>query len=166
MLFDEPVNGLDPEGIRWIRHLLRSFAAEGRTILVSSHLMSELALTADHLIVIGRGRIIADASVEAFIAQSAQNFVRVRSPQMEELARAVVAAGGTTRPEEDGALAISGLPIGAVGDLARDAGIAVHELSPQLASLEEAFMELTRDSVEFHADGTPAPTNGAVKEEV
>jgi ABC-2 type transport system ATP-binding protein len=166
MLFDEPVNGLDPEGIRWIRHLLRSFAAEGRTILVSSHLMSELALTADHLVVIGRGRIIADASVEAFIAQSAQNFVRVRSPQIEELARAVAAAGGATRPEDDGALAISGLPIGAVGDLARDGGIALHELSPQLASLEEAFMELTRDSVEFHADGGPAPTPGAVKEEV
>jgi ABC-2 type transport system ATP-binding protein len=150
MLFDEPVNGLDPEGIRWIRNLLRSFAAEGRTILVSSHLMSEIALTADHLVVIGRGRIIADAAVEEFIAQSTQNFVRVRSPQVEELARAVSAAGGTTRPEEDGALAISGLPIGAVGDLARDAGIALHELSPQLASLEEAFMELTRDSVEFH----------------
>jgi ABC-2 type transport system ATP-binding protein len=150
MLFDEPVNGLDPEGIRWIRNLLRSFAAEGRTILVSSHLMSEIALTADHLVVIGRGRIIADAAVEEFIAQSTQNFVRVRSPQVDELARAVSAAGGTTRPEEDGALAISGLPIGAVGDLARDAGIALHELSPQLASLEEAFMELTRDSVEFH----------------
>ena len=93
----------------------------------------------------------ADASVEDFIDQSKQNFVRARSPQIEELARAVTAAGGITRPEEDGALAISGLPIGAVGDLARDAGIAVHELSPQLASLEEAFMELTRDSVEFRA---------------
>jgi ABC-2 type transport system ATP-binding protein len=150
MLFDEPVNGLDPEGIRWIRNLLRSFAAEGRTILVSSHLMSEIALTADHLIVIGRGRLIADTSVEEFIEQSKQNFVRVRSPQVDELARAVAAAGATTRPEEDGALAISGLPIGAVGDIARDAGIALHELSPQLASLEEAFMELTRDSVEFH----------------
>jgi ABC-2 type transport system ATP-binding protein len=152
MLFDEPVNGLDPEGIRWIRNLLRSFAAEGRTILVSSHLMSEIALTADHLIVIGRGQLIADASVGEFIEQSTQNFVRVRSRQIEELARAVIAGGGTTWPEDDGALAISGLPIEAVGDLARDAGIALHELSPQLASLEEAFMELTRDSVEFHAD--------------
>jgi ABC-2 type transport system ATP-binding protein len=152
MLFDEPVNGLDPEGIRWIRNLLRSFAAEGRTILVSSHLMSEIALTADHLIVIGRGQLIADASVGEFIEQSTQNFVRVRSPQIEELARAVITGGGTTWPEDDGALAISGLPIEAVGDLARDAGIALHELSPQLASLEEAFMELTRDSVEFHAD--------------
>jgi ABC-2 type transport system ATP-binding protein len=152
MLFDEPVNGLDPEGIRWIRNLLRSFAAEGRTILVSSHLMSEIALTADHLIVIGRGQLIADASVGEFIEQSTQNFVRVRSRQIEELACAVIAGGGTTWPEDDGALAISGLPIEAVGDLARDAGIALHELSPQLASLEEAFMELTRDSVEFHAD--------------
>jgi ABC-2 type transport system ATP-binding protein len=166
MLFDEPVNGLDPEGIRWIRNLLRSFAAEGRTILVSSHLMSEIALTADHLIVIGRGQLIADASVGEFIEQSTQNFVRARSPQAEELARAITANGGTTRPEEDGALAISGLPIGAVGDLARDAGIALHELSPQLASLEEAFMELTRDSVEFHAGAGPAPISGAIKEGV
>jgi ABC-2 type transport system ATP-binding protein len=151
MLFDEPVNGLDPEGIRWIRNLLRSFAAEGRTILVSSHLMSEIALTADHLIVIGRGQLIADTSVDQFIERSAQNFVRVRSPQVGELARVVGASGGTSRPEDDGALAISGLSIGAVGDLALDAGIALHELSPQLASLEEAFMELTRESVEFQA---------------
>jgi ABC-2 type transport system ATP-binding protein len=166
MLFDEPVNGLDPEGIRWIRNLLRSFAAEGRTILVSSHLMSELALTADHVVVIGRGRLIADASVGEFIERSTQNFVRVRSPQIEELARAVSAGGGAARPEEDGALRISGLPIGAVGDLARDAGIALHELSPQLASLEEAFMELTRESVEFHADAGSATTPGAIKEGV
>ncbi|MCW3014892.1 MAG: multidrug transporter ATP-binding protein [Solirubrobacterales bacterium] len=164
MLFDEPVNGLDPEGIRWIRNLLRSFAAEGRTILVSSHLMSEIALTADHLVVIGRGRLIADVSVGDFIEQSTQNFVRVRSPQIEELAQAVIAGGGTTWPDADGALAISGLPIDAVGDLARDAGIALHELSPQLATLEEAFMELTRDSVEFHAHAVPASTPGAIKE--
>jgi ABC-2 type transport system ATP-binding protein len=158
MLFDEPVNGLDPVGIRWIRNLLRSFAAEGRTILVSSHLMSEIALTADHLVVIGRGRVITDASVEDVIKHSAQNFVRVRSPQVDELARIVAASGGTARPESDGALAVSGLSIDAVGDLAGDAGIALHELSPQLASLEEAFMELTHESVEFHADtgrGTP-----------
>jgi ABC-2 type transport system ATP-binding protein len=152
MLFDEPVNGLDPEGIRWIRHLLRSFAAEGRTILVSSHLMSEIALTADHLVVIGRGRVITDASVEEVIKHSAQNFVRVRSPQVDEFARIVAASGGAARPEDDGALAVSGLSIDSVGDLARDAGIALHELSPQLASLEEAFMELTHESVEFHAD--------------
>jgi ABC-2 type transport system ATP-binding protein len=166
MLFDEPINGLDPEGIRWIRNLLRSFAAEGRTILVSSHLMSEIALTADHLVVIGRGHVIADASVEDFIQRSAQNFVRARSPEIEELARVVSASGGTARPEDGGALAISGLPIGAVGDLARDAGIALHELSPQLASLEEAFMELTRESVEFHADAGPAATPDAIKEGV
>src|SRR6185436_8612068 len=149
MLFDEPVNGLDPEGIRWIRHLLRSFAAEGRTILVSSHLMSEIALTADHLVVIGRGRVITDASVEDVIKHSAQNFVRVRSPQVDELARIIAASGGGARPEADGALAVSALSIDAVGDLARDAGIALHELSPQLASLEEAFMELTHESVEY-----------------
>jgi ABC-2 type transport system ATP-binding protein len=150
MLFDEPVNGLDPEGIRWIRGLLRSFAAEGRAILVSSHLMSEIALTADRVVVIGRGRLIADASVDEFIEQSTQSFVRVRSPQLDELARAVSAAGGGARPEPNGALAVSGMTIDAVGDLARHAGIALHELSPQVASLEEAFMELTRDSLEFH----------------
>jgi ABC-2 type transport system ATP-binding protein len=152
MLFDEPVNGLDPEGIRWIRHLLRSFAAEGRTILVSSHLMSEIALTADHLVVIGRGRVITDASVEDVIKHSAQNFVRVRSPQVDELARIIAASGGGARPEADGALAVSALSIDAVGDLARDAGIALHELSPQLASLEEAFMELTHESVEYQTE--------------
>jgi ABC-2 type transport system ATP-binding protein len=106
------------------------------------------------------------AALGEFIEQSTQSFVRVRSPQIEELAGAVTAGGGTTRPEEDGALAISGLPIGAVGDLARDAGIALHELSAQQASLEEAFMELTRDSVEFHADAGPAPTPGAIMEGV
>jgi ABC-2 type transport system ATP-binding protein len=165
MLFDEPVNGLDPEGIKWVRNLLRSLAAEGRTIFVSSHLMSEMSLTADQLVVIGRGRLIADTSVEEFIERSAQNFVRVRSPQLEELARAITARGGKIRPEPDGALAVSGLQISAVGDLARDAGIALHELSPQLASLEEAFMELTRESVEFHAGANPASTPVATQTE-
>ena len=165
MLFDEPVNGLDPEGIRWIRNLLRSLAAEGRTILVSSHLMSEMSLTADHLIVIGRGRLIADTSVQEFIDRSAQNFVRVRSPRLEELARAINARGGKTRTEPDGALAVSGLQISAVGDLAQDAGIVLLELSPQLASLEEAFMEFTRESVEFHADADPARTPAAIGKE-
>ncbi len=162
MLFDEPVNGLDPEGIRWVRDLFRSLAAEGRTILVSSHLMSEMALTADHLIVIGRGKLIADASVDEFIEGSQQNFVRVRSPQREVLARAIAARGGRTRPEPDGALAVFGLAIGEVGDLARDEGIALHELSPQLASLEAAFMELTRESVEFPAHTEPAAAPVAV----
>jgi ABC-2 type transport system ATP-binding protein len=119
--------------------------------------MSEMARTADHLVVIGRGRLIADTSVEEFIERSAQNFVRVRSPQLEELARAIAVQGGRSRPEPDGALAVSGLTISVVGDLARDEGIALHELSPQLASLEEACMELTRDSVEFHARAEPAP---------
>jgi len=162
MLFDEPVNGLDPEGIRWIRNLMRSFAAEGRTILISSHLMSEMALTADHLIVIGRGRLIADTSVQAFIAQSTQSFVRVRSPQLDELAGTISAQGGGTRPEPDGALAVSGVRISVIGDLARNAGIALHELSPQVASLEEAFMELTRESVEFHAGAEVANTSAAI----
>jgi len=165
MLFDEPVNGLDPEGIRWIRHLLRSLAAEGRTILISSHLMSEMALTADHLIVIGRGRLIADTSTRAFIAQSTQSFVRVRSPQLDELASAISAQGGSTRGEPDGALAVSGVQINAIGDLARNAGIALHELSQQVASLEEAFMELTRESVQFHAGAEVAHTPAAIGQE-
>jgi ABC-2 type transport system ATP-binding protein len=165
MLFDEPVNGLDPEGIRWIRRLLRSLAEEGRTILVSSHLMSEMALTADHLIVIGRGRLIANTSVEDFIERSTQNFVRVRSPQLEQLSRAVTARGGKTRAEPDGALAVSGLRISAVGDLAQEAGVALHELSPQLATLEDAFMEITRDSVEFHAGADAGQTPAAVGQE-
>jgi ABC-2 type transport system ATP-binding protein len=165
MLFDEPVNGLDPEGIRWIRNLLRSFAAEGRTILISSHLMSEMALTADHLIVIGRGRLIADTSVQAFIARSTQSFVRVRSPQLDELAGAITAHGGSTRPEPDGAVAVSGVQISAIGDLARNAGITLHELSPQVASLEEAFMELTRESVQFHAGADATHTPAAVGQE-
>jgi ABC-2 type transport system ATP-binding protein len=165
MLFDEPVNGLDPEGIRWVRNLLRSLAAEGRTVFVSSHLMSEMALTADYLVVIGRGRLIADTSVEEFIERSAQNFVRVRSPQPEELARAIVARGGKSRPEPDGALAVSGLAISVVGDLAWDAGIALHELSPQFASLEEAFMEFTHESVEFHRRADPTRTPAAIGRE-
>ncbi len=165
MLFDEPVNGLDPEGIRWVRQLLRSLAAEGRAIFVSSHLMSEMALTADHLIVIGRGRLVADTSVEEFIERSAQNFVRVRSPEPEQLVRAITARGGKTRPESDGALAVSGIAMSVVGDLAREAGIALRELSPQLASLEEAFMESTHESVEFHGHADPAKTPAAVGKE-
>ncbi|MGH7903019.1 MAG: ABC transporter ATP-binding protein [Candidatus Dormibacteraceae bacterium] len=160
LLFDEPVNGLDPEGIRWIRNLLRSLAAEGRTVFVSSHLMSEMALTADHLVVIGRGRLIAEASVSDFISRSSQNHVRVRGPELKRLAELLVHADATVIHEPDGALAVSGLEMAAVGDLAARHGIALHELSAQAASLEEAFMEMTEDSVDYqagHSEGRPHP---------
>lgn len=152
LLFDEPVNGLDPEGILWIRTLMRSLAAEGRTVFVSSHLMSEMAITADHLIVIGRGRMIADTSVDEFVRRSSQNFVRVRSPRVDELARALAAKGASAEREADGALAVTGMERAVVGDVAAAEGFALHELSSQQASLEEAFMELTQDSVDFRAD--------------
>ena len=152
LLFDEPVNGLDPEGIRWVRTLLRSLAAEGKTVLVSSHLMSEMALTADHLVVIGRGRLIADTSVADFVAGSARGFVRVRSPEADRLAGVLTGVGATVVPESDGALAVSGVDAAQIGDLAAHEGAVLHELSPQSASLEDAFMELTDDTVEFRGD--------------
>lgn len=157
LIFDEPVNGLDPEGIVWIRNLMRSLAAEGRTVFVSSHLMAEMALTADHVIVIGRGHLLAEASVQDLIDGSSQNFVRVRSPETARLAALVSAQGGTSCTEADGGLAVSGISASAIGDLAGAQGIVLHELSPQEASLEEAYMELTHDSVEYRStDGPPA----------
>ena len=155
LILDEPVNGLDPEGIVWIRTLLRSLAAEGRTVFVSSHLMSEMALTAEHLIVIGRGRLIADTSVEDFVRQSSHNYVRVRSPRHHKLAQLLRAEGASTETEEDGALAVTGADAAAIGELAAAHGIPLHELAPQQASLEEAFMEMTHDSVDFRADVHP-----------
>ncbi|MDP9073303.1 MAG: ATP-binding cassette domain-containing protein [Actinomycetota bacterium] len=152
LLFDEPVNGLDPEGIVWIRTFMRALAAEGRTVFVSSHLMSEMALTADDLIVIGRGRLIAASSVADFVQHSSHNFVRVRSPQLDRLRAVLVASGGIITVEADGALAVAGLDPAEIGDLAAANRLALHELAPQLASLEDAFMELTRDSVDYHAD--------------
>src|SRR6516162_1763781 len=151
LMFDEPVNGLDPEGILWIRNLMKALAAEGRTIFVSSHLMSEVENTADHLLVIGRGRLIADCSVAEFIRRNSVQSVRVRTPKPEILASLIVAAGGTTVPGAGGALVAQGLPVDRIGDLAFENGIRLHELAPAQASLEEAFMELTADSVEFHA---------------
>ena len=161
LIFDEPVNGLDPDGIIWIRKLMRSLAAEGRTVFVSSHLMGEMALTADHVIVIGKGRLLAEASVDDLIAGSSQNFVRVRCQRSDLLAQALVDKGGVTRTEPDGALAVTGIEASAIGDLAAAFGIALHELSPQDASLEEAYMELTRGEVEYRADvpgDAPRPT--------
>lgn len=155
LLFDEPVNGLDPEGIRWVRTLLRGLAAEGRTVFVSSHLMSEMALTADYLVVIGRGRLVAEQGVDEFIARSSGQHVRVKSPQLDVLSPALLHHGAELQQGEDGALDVNGLTAAAIGDLAASLGISLHELSPQTASLEEAFMELTHDSVEFQVGDTP-----------
>ena len=162
LMFDEPVNGLDPEGILWIRNLMKALAAEGRTVFVSSHLMSEMEHTADHLIVIGRGRLIADCSVADFIAGNSVQSVRVRTPDPVVLVNAVAQAGGTAVAGGDGAIVVQGLTAERVGDLAFTSRIPVHELTPDRASLEEAFMELTAASVEFRA-GSPgggAPGGG------
>jgi ABC-2 type transport system ATP-binding protein len=152
LLFDEPVNGLDPEGIIWIRNLMRSLASEGRTVFVSSHLMSEMALTADHLIVIGRGRLITASTVEEFVRRSSQNYVRVRTPVPATLMDVLVHQGGVCAEQPDGALRITGVAIESIGEIAAANRVVLHELSPQLASLEEAYMELTQDSVEYRAD--------------
>lgn len=154
VILDEPVNGLDPEGILWIRNLLKGLAGEGRTVLVSSHLMSEMALTAEHLIVIGRGRLIADTSVAEFTAQAAGDVVRVRTEDAEKLRALLAAPDVTVESREPGVLEVTGLSSDRIGRVAADHAIALAELTPQQASLEEAFMELTRDAVEFQA---PAP---------
>jgi len=151
LVLDEPVNGLDPEGIRWIRNLLRSLAAEGRTIFVSSHLMSEMAMTAEHLIVVGRGRLIADTSVDEFVRKASKQVVLVRSPDATRLAEALAAPDVTVEATDDGALEIGGLTAAQIGDAAAAQGIALHELTPHQASLEDAFMDMTRDDVEYHA---------------
>jgi len=159
LMFDEPVNGLDPEGILWIRNLMKALAAEGRTVFVSSHLMSEMENTADHLIVIGRGRLLADCTMEEFIVRGSGQTVRVRTPQPDLLAKAVsqaipeaaTAAAATATTESDGSLTVHGLTAAQVGDLAFDHGVRLHELTVVRASLEAAFMELTADSVEYRA---------------
>ena len=156
LILDEPVNGLDPEGIRWIRDLLRTQAADGRTVFVSSHLMSEMALTAEHLVVIGRGRLIADTSVADFIAGASRNVVRVRTPDIEAL-RAVLAGPDVSVTDDGaGALQVEGLSTDQVGLAAAAARITVLELTAQHASLEEAFMDLTGDAVEFHGQARSA----------
>jgi ABC-2 type transport system ATP-binding protein len=154
VILDEPVNGLDTEGIRWIRSLLQGLAAEGRTVFVSSHLMSEMAMTAQHLIVIGRGRLIADTSMEAFIASAAPAVVRVRSTDPAALASLLRARELAVSETGDGALAVPGLTTDQVGRLAGAAGITLLELTAQQPSLEEAFVDLTRDAVEFRAPTT------------
>ncbi len=157
LMFDEPVNGLDPEGILWIRNLMKALAAEGRTVFVSSHLMSEMENTADHLIVIGKGKLIADCTMNEFIARSSGAAVRVRTPSPDQLAAALAAKGGEAAADSDGTLLVRGLATDAIGDIAFEQGIRVHELSALRASLEQAFMELTADSVEYHA-GVPDAT--------
>jgi ABC-2 type transport system ATP-binding protein len=150
-MLDEPVNGLDPEGIQWMRAMLRGLAAEGRTVFVSSHLMSEMSLTADHLIVIGRGRLIADMAVDEFVRQASGKLVRVRSPQAARLAELVAGPEVSVSREAGGALEIGGLSAEQVGELAAQHRIVLHELTPVQVSLEEAFMDLTRDELEFKA---------------
>ncbi|WP_028809444.1 ABC transporter ATP-binding protein [Streptomyces sp. 351MFTsu5.1] len=151
LMFDEPVNGLDPEGIHWIRNLMKSLAAQGRTVFVSSHLMSEMALTADHLVVIGQGRLLADTSMADFIAQNSRTYVRIRTPHRERLLDVLHAAGVTVVETGNGTLEVDGGKSEHIGELAAQHQIVLHELSPQQASLEEAFMQLTAESVEYHA---------------
>jgi ABC-2 type transport system ATP-binding protein len=157
MLFDEPVNGLDPDGIRWVRNLLKGLAREGRTVFVSSHLMSEMALTADEVVIIGKGRLIAQIPIDELLAQSSQRFVRVRSPEIAKLKAALESNGATTVLEEDGSLSVRGPDEVAIGELAATIPVVLHELAPQSASLEEAFMELTGDSIEYHGELTTGP---------
>jgi ABC-2 type transport system ATP-binding protein len=149
VMLDEPVNGLDPEGIHWMRNLLKGLASEGRTVFVSSHLMSEMALTADHLIVIGRGRKIADASTHEFVSRASGNIVLVRTPQATELESQLAGPDVTVTTNEPELLEIRGLTARQIGEAASAHQIVLHELTPQVASLEEAFMTLTRDDVEF-----------------
>ena len=157
LMLDEPVNGLDPEGIRWIRELLRGLAGEGRTVLVSSHLMTEMAMTADQLVIVGRGRLLADVSVDELVASSASS-VRVRSPQASALRLLLAGDGVTVTTEPDGTLDVTGLGAEDIGSRAAAASLVLHELTTQQVSLEQAFMDLTEDSLEFHGSTTTANT--------
>ena len=149
LIFDEPVNGLDPEGIRWIRDFMRTLAGEGRAVLVSSHLMSEMAQTADHLVVIGRGRLIADTSMSDFLHASGEGTVLVRTPDPGTFALRLTDAGATVREGSESSLVVGGMTAAEIGKLASFHGVTLTELTPQRPSLEDAFMELTRDSVEY-----------------
>jgi len=151
LILDEPTNGLDPEGVLWIRHLMQDLATQGHTVFVSSHLMSEMALTAEHLVVVGKGRLIADVSVGEFIEQASHDSVLVRSPRSVELHDLLAGPGVTVLGVERGAFEVTGISAADIGDRAAAAGIALHELSLQKPSLEEAFMALTKDSVEYRS---------------
>jgi len=161
VMLDEPVNGLDPEGIQWVRNLLKGLAAQGRTVFVSSHLMSEMAVTAEHLIVIGRGELIADMATDEFVRRASKQNVRVRSPQAAELAELVAAPDVVVTAVAPGLLEIAGLGAEQIGELAAANAIVLHELTPMQATLEEAFMELTQDSVEYHGGGAELAGAGA-----
>ena len=151
LMFDEPVNGLDPDGIRWIREFMRKLASEGRTVFVSSHLMSEMEHTADHLIVIGRGRLQADCTVKEFIARNSEQTVTVRTPDAMKLMQLLAGKGARVTNDDGGLITVRGASPQQIGDLAFDNQIRVHELAPHQASLEEAFMEMTKDDVEYRA---------------
>ena len=152
VVLDEPVNGLDPDGVLWVRNLLKTLAAEGRTVLVSSHLMSEMAVTADQLVIIGRGRLLADTTMDELIGRVAVGRVLVRSPNASDLREVLVGQGATVTSAEPGMLQVGGLTAEQIADLAVERSMALHELAPQRASLEQAYMELTRDAVEYRDD--------------
>jgi ABC-2 type transport system ATP-binding protein len=152
LILDEPVNGLDPEGVLWVRELTRYLAKEGRTVFLSSHLMSEMAQTADHVIVLGKGRILADAPIADILSAAAGKHVKVRSPQAQLLADQLAAPEVVVTHSPDGSLEISGLVAAQIGDAAARAGIVLHELTPVEASLEDAYLELTQDTVEYHSE--------------
>jgi ABC-2 type transport system ATP-binding protein len=158
VMLDEPVNGLDPEGVLWIRNLLKSLAAQGRTVFVSSHLMSEMALIAEDLIVIGRGRLLSAGPLADFIAQASTSSVRVRSPQADRLREVLLGDGVTVTSNEPGVLEVEGLDTAEIGERAAAAGVVLHELAAREASLEEAFMAMTQDAVEYHASSELATT--------
>jgi ABC-2 type transport system ATP-binding protein len=157
LLFDEPVNGLDPEGIRWVRHLLRDLAAEGRTVLVSSHLINEMALTADRLVVIGRGRLIAETTVDEFTADNSTEAVRIVTPTPQRFVATLSRAGARPTVGDDGAIIVTDVSAADIGELAAKAALTLHELTPLRASLEDVFMELTADSVEYHSSEQHQP---------
>ena len=162
LILDEPVNGLDPEGVLWVRNLVRHLAGQGRTVFLSSHLMSEMALTADHIIVVGRGRVIADAPVGEIVARAAGTTVRVRSPHAARLDQLLRGPDVTVTSVEHGVLEVTGSTAEVIGDTAAAAGIALHELTPLHGSLEDAYMQLTAEDVEYHSSTLPgAPGTGA-----
>ncbi len=156
LMFDEPLNGLDPEGIVWIRQLMKQRAGEGRTVFVSSHLMNEMAVTADHLIVIGQGKLLRDEGVSEFLESNDEHWVLVRSPQLKELSVALIAAGAEVKPGTEDSIEVAGMDSRAIGEMATAKGFTLHELATQRASLEDAFMDLTHDSVEFRASEAAA----------
>jgi ABC-2 type transport system ATP-binding protein len=165
LILDEPVNGLDPEGVLWVRGFVRQFAAEGRTVLLSSHLMSEMAVTADHIIVLGKGKVIANATVGDIVG-STHTFVRVRSPRIDEVARRLTQPDVTVTSVEADAIEVRGLPADVIGDAALSIGVALHELTTVHGSLEEAYMNLTRDEVEYRTAVSPAAATASASQGV